>query len=215
MEKKPEIKVAPSLLSADFSALGSEIQKAEAAGADMLHVDVMDGHFVDNITLGPVVVKGMKKAAKVPLISHLMIENPEKYVESFAQAGSDMIIFHIEAIKNAEAIIKKIHSLGKKAGVSIRPKTPIKTIENIVNLLDEVLVMTVEPGFGGQKFMTEPAEKISEIRKIYKGDIGVDGGINLETAKLVIDKGANVLIAGSFLFGSNDMKSLIEKLKVL
>ncbi|MBL7158844.1 MAG: ribulose-phosphate 3-epimerase [Candidatus Omnitrophica bacterium] len=215
MEKKLKIKIAPSLLSADFSCLGAEIKKAEAAGADMLHVDVMDGHFVDNITLGPVVVKGMRKAARVPLISHLMIENPEKYVESFAQAGSDMIIFHIEAIKNAEAIIKKIHSLGKKAGVSIRPKTPIKTIENIVNLLDEVLVMTVEPGFGGQKFMTEPAEKISEIRKIYKGDIGVDGGINLETAKLVIDKGANVLIAGSFLFGSNDMKSLIEKLKVL
>ena len=215
MEKKLKIKIAPSLLSADFSCLGAEIKKAEAAGADMLHVDVMDGHFVDNITLGPVVVKGMRKAARVPLISHLMIENPEKYVESFAQAGSDMIIFHIEAIKNAEAIIKKIHSLGKKAGVSIRPKTPIKTIENIVNLLDEVLVMTVEPGFGGQKFMTEPAEKISEIRKIYAGDIGVDGGINLETAKLVIDKGANVLIAGSFLFGSNDMKSLIEKLKVL
>ena len=215
MEKKPKIKIAPSLLSADFSALGSEIKKAERAGADLLHVDVMDGHFVDNITMGPVVVKGMCKAKSVPLVSHLMIENPERYVESFAKAGSDMIIFHIEAIKDPESIIRKIRGFGKKAGVSIRPKTSVKTIENIIKLVDEVLVMTVEPGFGGQKFMHEPVEKISEIRKIYAGDIGVDGGINLETAKLVVEKGANVLIAGSFLFGSKDMKNRIAGLKAL
>jgi len=210
-----KIKVAPSLLSADFSDLAGEIRKAEAAGADMLHVDVMDGHFVDNITMGPVVVKGMKKAARVPLVSHLMIENPEKYVEGFAKAGSDMIIFHIEAIKDPESLIRKIRGFGKKAGVSIRPKTGAETIEKILGLVDEVLVMTVEPGFGGQKFMPEPVKKIAEIRKKYSGDIGIDGGMNLETAKIVVDQGANVIIAGSFLFGSKDMKGLISQLKAL
>ena len=213
MSKIPRIKIAPSLLSADFGCLAREIERAEAAGADVLHVDVMDGHFVGNITLGPFIVRAMRKAAKLPIIAHLMIENPEKYVEEFAEAGSDMIIFHIEATKNPKSLIHRIKTLKKKVGVSIKPKTKANSIRRLFGLVDEVLVMTVEPGFGGQKFMRGAAFKIPEIRKHYSGDIGVDGGINYENARLCVSLGANVFIAGTYLFGSTDMKKSIRKLK--
>ena len=211
--KKPRIKIAPSLLSADFSKLASEIKKAERAGADMLHVDVMDGHFVGNITLGPFIVRAMRKVANIPLIAHLMIENPEKYIDDFAKAGSGMIIFHIETAKRPLELIHRIKRLGKKAGVSLKPNTHVSSIRRLLPFLDEVLVMTVEPGFAGQKFMASQLGKIREIRKNFKKDIAVDGGINSETARLAGEAGANVFVAGTYLFGSKNMKGLIKKLR--
>ena len=213
MAKRNTIKIAPSLLSADFSCLESETKRAKKAGADILHVDVMDGHFVDNITLGPFIVKAMRKTTSLPLVSHLMIENPEKYAAEFAQAGSDMIIFHIETTKDPGKLIRVIKASGKKVGVSLKPKTKAQAIKSILPEVDEVLVMTVEPGFGGQKFMEDQIPKIREIRSSYNGDIGVDGGINYQNAKLSYEAGANVFIAGTYLFGSGNMGELIRKLK--
>jgi ribulose-phosphate 3-epimerase len=211
--KNHKIKVAPSLLAADFGCLASEIKRAERAGADRLHIDVMDGHFVKNITLGPVIVRAMRKATRLPLISHLMIENPEKYAGEFAKAGSNMIIFHIEATRNPGALIGLIKRLGKKAGVSIKPGTKANSVKGILSLVDEVLIMTVEPGFGGQKFMSGQLPKIKEIRDNYDGDIAVDGGINRDTAKLAARSGANVFVAGTYLFGAKNMKKLVGGLK--
>ena len=192
--KKLKIKISPSLLSADFRYLASEIKKAEKAGADMLHIDVMDGNFVPNITLGPFIVRAMQKVAKIPLMTHLMIENPGDYAAEFAKAGSDMIIFHIETIKNPKKLIYQIKKLKKKVGVSLRPKTKASSIKGLLPFLDEVLVMTVEPGFAGQKFMQSQLSKIKAIRERYSGDIGVDGGVNYETAKLAASMGANVFM---------------------
>jgi len=213
MTKKTKIKVSPSLLAADFSCLTKELKRAKAAGADMLHMDVMDGHFVNNITFGPFIVKAMRKVAKLPLVAHLMIENPEDYVEEFAASGSDMIIFHIETTKNPEKLIDKIKKLRKKVGISLKPKTGIGAIKRLLSLLDEVLVMTVEPGFGGQKFIKDQLQKIREIRKNFKGDIGVDGGVNYDTARLAAEAGANLFAAGTYLFGAKDMKKRISEFK--
>ncbi len=212
-----EIIVSPSILSADFANLERDIKLVEDNGADWIHVDVMDGHFVPNITIGIPVVKSLKRFAKKPLDVHLMIENPEKYIEDFAHAGADIITFHYEAVKpeNIEEICKKIKSLGCKAGISIKPKTNQNDIMPYLQFVDMVLVMTVEPGFGGQEFMHFCAQKIPQIRENGKEDliIQVDGGINDVTSKVCVSLGANSLVAGSYIYKSKDIKKAIESLR--
>jgi len=205
--------IAPSVLSADFSRLGEEIESVERAGADWIHIDVMDGAFVPNITIGPVVVKSVRSATRLPLDVHLMINNPYDYVESFAKAGTDIITFHIEAEKDPVEIIRLIKYFKMRAGVSIRPKTGVSALEKILPMVDMVLVMTVEPGFAGQAFMADCLPKVEEVRRIFKKDIQVDGGINDSTAADAIKAGANVLVAGSAVFGSKDYADAIKKLR--
>ncbi|MDP3804879.1 MAG: ribulose-phosphate 3-epimerase [Candidatus Omnitrophota bacterium] len=211
MEK---ILIAPSILSADFSKLGQEIRDVEKAGADWIHIDVMDGHFVDNITMGPVVVKSIRPVTKLPLDTHLMIKNPQIYIERFAKAGSDIITFHIEVEEDPKELIKLIRYYKKKVGVSIRPKTDLKSLGTILTMVDMVLVMTVEPGFGGQEFISDCVAKIEELRKIFRKDIEVDGGVNDETAADVIRAGANIIVAGTSVFGTKDYEEAIRRLKI-
>ena len=208
-----KIIIAPSILSADFSRLGEEIRAVEKAGADWIHVDVMDGHFVPNITIGPLVVKSVRPITKLTLDVHLMIKEPLKFVESFAKAGSDIITFHSEVEEDPREIIKLIRYYKKKAGISIKPNTDLKTISGVLSMVDMVLIMTVEPGFGGQNFIFDCLPKIEELRKIFKKDIEVDGGINDETARDALKSGANVLVAGSFIFGSKDYAAVISELR--
>lgn len=211
--------VSPSILSADFANLERDIKLVERNGADWIHVDVMDGHFVPNITIGIPVVKSIKKVTTLPLDVHLMIENPEKYIEDFANAGADILTFHYEAVKkeNIKLLITKIKNLGVKAGLSIKPKTqPEEIIEFLPDLdLDLVLVMTVEPGFGGQKFMADCAEKIKVIKQHATQNlfIQVDGGINEETGKTCTEYGANSLVAGSYIYKAENIKEAISSLK--
>lgn len=209
------IKIAPSILSADFSCLRDEIKKVQEAGADMLHIDVMDGHFVPNITIGPVVVKYIGKCTKLPLDVHLMIENPQKYVDAFVNAGSDMITVHIEtlSVPVIKALSSKLKRKGIKFGVSFNPATPLGKVKPILKYADFILVMSVNPGFGGQSFIPAAVPKIKELRKIFKGDISVDGGINDSTAQSVIQAGANILAAGSYIFGAKDKKKAIERIR--
>lgn len=208
-----KVLIAPSILSADFSKLGAEIQAVEKAGADWIHIDVMDGHFVPNITIGPVVVKSARAATKLPFDVHLMIDHPEKYVEAFAKAGSDIITFHAEVEENPKEIVKLIKYFKKKAGVSIRPKTGIEAISEILPMVDMVLVMTVEPGFAGQEFMSDCLPKIEALRKVFRKDIQVDGGVNAATAAEVRNAGANVIVAGSSVFGTKDYALAIKQLR--
>ena len=216
--KSKRVKIAPSILSADFSRLGEQVDEVTKAGADYIHVDVMDGHFVPNITIGPLVVKALSKITKLPLDVHLMIENPEKYIEPFAKAGANIISIHAEAAKQLEADLDLIKSCGVKPAVVINPKTPIKKIEKVLHSVSMVLFMSVNPGFEGQKFMPEVLLKIKELRAILDKrklnvDIEVDGGINLETAADVVRAGANVLVAGSAIYYAKDYKSVINGLK--
>ncbi|MFA5062643.1 MAG: ribulose-phosphate 3-epimerase [Candidatus Omnitrophota bacterium] len=210
-----KIKIAPSILSADFSCLGEEIKKVEKAGADMLHIDVMDGHFVPNITIGPIVVKCIRKCTKLPLDVHLMIENPQKYIDTFIDAGSDMITVHIETISGLRLGIqkRKLKSKGVELGVSFNPATPVARIKPVLKYADFILVMSVNPGFGGQSFIPAAIPKIKELRAIFKGDISVDGGINELTAQSVVRAGANVLAAGSYVFGAKDKRKAIERIR--
>lgn len=205
--------ISPSILSADFANLERDIKAVETA--DWLHIDVMDGHFVPNITIGVPVVASIRKVTDMPLDVHLMIENPEKYIEAFAKAGADIITFHYEAVSDVKAIIKKIKSFGLKAGMSIKPKTPADVVFPYLNDLDMVLVMTVEPGFGGQKFMQDCAEKIPAIKAKAQDNliIQVDGGINAETARICTSYGANSLVAGNYIYKSADIKSAIASLR--
>jgi len=210
----PQVKIAPSILSADFARLADEIARVEAAGCDWLHVDVMDGHFVPNLTIGPVVVKAIRKVTKLPLDVHLMIEYPEKYVGAFADAGADSITVHVEACNgNLSQLLDEIGSRKVRRGVSLKPATPLSAIERDLDRLDLVLLMTVNPGFGGQAFMPEVLPKIRDLRGRWTGDIEVDGGINKETAPEVVRAGANVLVAGTAVFGKPDAKRAIEDLR--
>lgn len=210
-----KIKVAPSILSADFSCLAQELKKVERAGADLIHVDVMDGHFVPNITIGPVVVKYLRKSTNLPLDVHLMVENPAKYIGAFVNAGSDMITVHIETVnlKELAAIAGGLRKSGVKLGLSLNPATPLSRIRKALALVDFVLVMSVNPGFGGQAFIPGALRKIKELRAIFRKDIAVDGGINKVTAKLVKKAGANVLAAGSYIFGAKNTKTAINSLR--
>ncbi|MFZ2357391.1 MAG: ribulose-phosphate 3-epimerase, partial [Candidatus Omnitrophota bacterium] len=207
--------VAPSLLSADFSCLGEEIKKVETAGADMLHVDIMDGHFVPNLTIGPAVVKDVRRITKLPLDVHLMIDNPERYIDKFLKAGSNMITVHIETITKAKIKVQKskLNALGVKLGISLNPATPLNKIKGVLNFVDFVLVMSVVPGFSGQEFIPGAIKKIKQLRSIYAGDISVDGGINELTARQVIKAGANILASGTYIFAAKNKKLAIERIR--
>ncbi len=211
------IKISPSILSADFSILGDEIKSLEQAGADLIHVDVMDGHFVQNITMGPPIIKMIRKCTKLPFDVHLMISPVEKYIKAFADAGSDIITIHPEATDNLKRAVGTIKSLDKKAGVSLNPKTPISALMDVINDIDLILIMSVNPGFAGQSFMNEVLPKVTELRKMIndkklKIDIEIDGGINFETAPLAVKAGANILVSGTTIF-SGSLKDNIQKLR--
>ena len=216
-----KIKISPSILSADFSQLGNEIKRLEEGGADMIHVDVMDGHFVPNLTMGPSIIKALRKYTKLPFDVHLMISPVHKYIRDYADAGADIITIHPEATENLEESIRHIKILNKKVGVSLNPETKTDLIISLLNEIDLVLIMSVNPGFGGQKFMPEVLEKIKKLSKIQDErnlnfDIEIDGGINFENCKKAIDAGANILVSGTTIFKSNngDIKKNINLLKL-
>ncbi|MDB9714365.1 ribulose-phosphate 3-epimerase [Candidatus Pelagibacter ubique] len=215
-----KIQISPSILSADFSQLGNEIKRLEEGGADMIHVDVMDGHFVPNLTMGPPIIKSLRKFTKLPFDVHLMISPVHKYIKDYADAGADIITIHPEATENLAVSIDHIKNLGKKVGVSLNPESKINLITDLLNEIDLVLIMSVNPGFGGQKFMPEVLEKIKELKKIRDQknidfDIEIDGGINFDNNKLAIEAGANILVSGTTIFKNNngDIKKNIDLLK--
>jgi ribulose-phosphate 3-epimerase len=212
-------KIAPSILSADFSRLADEVRAVERAGADVIHVDVMDGHFVPNITIGPLVVQGLKKLTTLPLDVHLMIENPERYVEVFAQAGSDWITIHAEVCPNLKRMIRKVRQLNVRPGIVLKPATPLKTLFPVVDDIDLVLIMSVNPGFGGQSFIPATLKKIERLRKIvdqnrYPLEIEVDGGVKVENIRKVSMAGGDIFVVGTGIFKTENYEETIRQLRL-
>jgi len=212
------IKISPSILSADFSRLGEDVQAVDRAGADYIHIDVMDGHFVPNITIGPLVVDALRKVTDKPLDVHLMIENPDLYIPDFAKAGADIITVHQEAVPHLHRTVQLIKSLGKKAGVSLNPATPVETLDVILDELDLVLIMSVNPGFGGQSFILSALDKISALRqriteRSLSTELEVDGGVKIDNIREVVAAGADVLVAGSAVFNTEDYAATITALR--
>ena len=215
---KRKVRVAPSLLSADFANLGAEIKKAEAAGADMLHLDVMDGHFVPNITFGPAMVKSIRRVSKLPLDVHLMIEHPDSFIARFAEAGADFLTVHAETCRHLNRTISAIKEMGVKAGVSLNPHNPPLLLSQVIGDVDLILLMSVNPGFGGQIFIENTISKIIAVKNLieeYQGNclIEVDGGINDKTGIRCVEAGADILVAGNYLFNSSDFKKAIDSLR--
>ena len=211
-------KIAPSILSADFSRLGEEVQRIEDAGADFIHVDVMDGHFVPNITIGPFILEAVKKKTSLPLDVHLMIDHPEQYISEFADAGADIITVHVEACTHLHRTIQAIKEKGKMAGVSVNPATPLVLIEYVLNDIDLLVIMSVNPGFGGQKFIPSMLDKIKKARQMVdrigaKVSIEVDGGVKLDNIGEVASAGADIFVSGSGVFGTMDYKKTIDEMK--
>jgi ribulose-phosphate 3-epimerase len=212
------IKIAPSILSADFSRLGEEIRDVEKAGADLIHVDVMDGHFVPNLTVGPFIVEAARKVTSLPLDVHLMIEYPERYIQEFARAGSDYIVVHVETCPHLHRTVQMIKELGKKAGVTLNPATPLSHVEVVLPDIDLLLVMSVNPGFSGQKFIPKVLDKVRQARKMIDQagvpvELEVDGGVKVENARDLIEAGADILVSGSTIFESKDSHETIARLK--
>ena len=212
------ILISPSILSADFARLGEEVRAIDEAGCDWIHIDVMDGHFVPNITIGPLIVKALRTVTKLPLDVHLMIENPERYIEDFAKAGADIITVHQETCPHLHRTVQQIHNLGIRAGVSLNPSTPVSTLDEIIAEVDLILVMSVNPGFGGQSYIHSCTGKIQKLRSMLNAcgssaDLEVDGGVNVDTVCEVIGAGANAFVAGSAVF--NDKQSVAENVRLL
>ncbi|MDR1701302.1 MAG: ribulose-phosphate 3-epimerase [Sporomusaceae bacterium] len=213
---KNQVQIAPSILSADFSRLGEEIIRADQAGADLIHLDIMDGHFVPNLTFGPPVVAAVRQVTKLPFDVHLMVENPQDLLEPFAASGADLLTVHAESSPHLNRLLSKIKELGLRAGIALNPSTPLAAVEEVLDLADMVLLMSVNPGFGGQKFIAGTVEKVRRLRKMIAGrsiDIEIDGGVNKETAAPLIAAGANILVAGSAVYGASDLKKAIAALR--
>lgn len=212
------IKIAPSILSADFSCLADEIKRVEKAGADLIHIDVMDGHFVPNLTFGPPVVAAIRKVTKLPFDVHLMITNPEEFISPFAKAGADILTVHAETTHHLHKTLQEIHGLGMKAGVSLNPATPLTFVEEVLEDIDMILIMTVNPGFGGQSFIPSTLHKIKRLRAMLdkqklSTNIEVDGGITTQNAAEAVQAGATILVAGSAIYSAQDMKATVQLLK--